>query len=57
MLRTAGLCTTCNNWYTKGHYAKVQIALKVCDSAGDGRSNESFPVVLFPQAQCLMSSF
>ncbi|KAI5260478.1 Acidic Repeat-Containing Protein [Manis pentadactyla] len=54
MLRTAGLCTTRNNWYMKGHYAKVQIALKVYDSTGDGRSNGSFPVVLFPQAQCLM---
>lgn len=39
MLRTAGLCTTGEIRYPKRErYAKIEIALKVCDSAGDGRS-------------------
>lgn len=37
MLRTAGLCTTGETRYPKKErYAKIQISLKVCDSAGDG---------------------
>ncbi|VFV43478.1 Hypothetical predicted protein [Lynx pardinus] len=37
MLRTAGLCTTGETRYPKKErYAKIQISLKVCDSAGNG---------------------
>lgn len=39
MLRTAGLCTTGKLRYPKRErYAKIQISLKVCDSAGDSGS-------------------
>lgn len=43
MLRTAGLCTTSETRHPKRErYAKIEISLKVCDSAGDG----SFTAVL-----------
>lgn len=49
MLRTAGSCTTSERQYPKRErYVKIEISLKVCDSAGDGSSKTAIISALFP---------
>ena len=55
MLRTAGLCTTGKLRYPKRErFAKIQISLKVCDSAGDGGSRVAPPPCFLPTPEGLL---